>query len=180
VGEPADDLEVLARGRHVRLVRRGSWEYADRPGCTAIVMIVALTDDDRLVLVEQPRPPLDRTVIEVPAGLVGDEDAMAHEAPADAARRELEEETGYRAGRLEPLGAGATSPGITDEMVEVFLARGLRRVGAGGGTGGERIEVHLVALDELDDWLVRQRRRGAAVDLKVYAAAHFARRHDRP
>ena len=69
---PASDVRVLGEGRWLRLVDDGGWEYAERSGSNGVVVIVAVTDDDRLVLVEQYRPAVKARVIEAPAGLVGD------------------------------------------------------------------------------------------------------------
>src|SRR5436190_21784999 len=89
--------EVLYEGKFRRYVRRGGWEYVARRNVTGIVGIIAVTDDGKLVLVEQFRPPVGKNVIEIPAGLAGDVAGSEHEALAEAARRELLEETGYEA-----------------------------------------------------------------------------------
>lgn len=173
---PADDdrPQVLAAGRYLQLVRRGRWEYAQRCGCHGAVVIVAVTADRELVLTEQFRIPLDRAVIELPAGLVGDEDAG--DDTLSAARRELLEETGYAAASLEHLTFGPTSAGLSDEVVTLVRARGLRRVAAGGGVGEEQIVVHRVPLDDVPGWVERQTARGALVDPKVFAGLFFALR----
>ena len=97
---------ILADGKHLRFVRRSGWEYVERKGVTGIVGIVAVTDDRKLLLVEQYRTPVNQRVIEIPAGLVGDEAAMEEESQIAAARRELLEETGYYAESLSPLASG--------------------------------------------------------------------------
>src|SRR5215217_1288754 len=88
---------TIAEGKRVRLVRRGDWEFVTRKKSSGIVAIVAVTDDYKLVLVEQYRPPVAKSVIELPAGLAGDEAGHEQEDLLTAARRELLEETGYEA-----------------------------------------------------------------------------------
>src|SRR5688500_14489571 len=119
--------QVVAAGKYIELVRQGGWEFARRKGISGIVGIIAVTDDRKLLLVEQFRPPVGAQVIELPAGLAGD--AVGHEKEdlADAARRELLEETGYEARRMERVAAGAASAGMTDEIITLFRATGLTR-----------------------------------------------------
>ena len=95
--EPAKT--ILAEGKFLRLVRDGRWEYADRTRAQGAVVLVAVTDDNRLVLTEQYRIPLGQRVLELPAGLVGDIQGEEDEPLVTAADRELLEETGYQAGR---------------------------------------------------------------------------------
>jgi len=168
------ELRVIKETPYVALVERSGWTFVTRPGVTGIVTVVAVTERDELVLVEQFRDPLDRPVLELPAGLVGDEAEHEGESLETAARRELLEETGYTCEELTLLGEGATSPGITDEILTVFRAHGVRRVGEGGGVGGERITVHTVPLAGLRGWLASCEEEGAVVDLKLFGALHLA------
>lgn len=168
-------FETLAEGQFLRMVRRGSWEMVQRVGISGIVGMIAVTDDGQLVLVEQYRPPVDATVIEIPAGLAGDTEAGRDEPLAEAARRELLEETGYQAEFVEPVAVGAPSAGLSDEMTTLFLCTGLVRVGAGGGDDSEQIAVTEVPLAEVETHCRRRIEQGAVVDLKVYAALPFAR-----
>lgn len=167
--------KTLAEGKFLRMVCRGSWEMVQRVGVSGIVGMIAVTDDGKLVLVEQYRPPVDATVVEIPAGLAGDSEASPDEPLAEAARRELLEETGYRAGRVEPVAVGAPSAGLSDEMTTLFLCTGLARVGPGGGDDSEQIEVIEVPLADVEAYCRRRVEQGAVVDLKVYAALPFAR-----
>jgi ADP-ribose pyrophosphatase len=169
-------VEVLHEGRFVRLVRDGSWEYAERTNVCGIVVVIAVTGAGELILVEQLRVPVGRRVIELPAGLAGDEPGARGEALADAARRELLEETGYEAGALEYLSAGPSSSGLCSEVLSLFLARDVRKAGRGGGVEGENIELHVVPLAEVPRFLAEAERGGALVDAKVFAALHFAGR----
>lgn len=167
--------EVLFEGNYLQVIRRGRWEFAARTRATGVVGIVAVTTDRKLVLIEQFRLPVGRRVIELPAGLVGDEDDDS-EVPVAAAIRELEEETGYTAESMECLTVGPSSAGLTSEVVNLYLARGVRRIGEGGGTGGEEITVHEIPLDIVDGWLKGVRGERVLVDFKVYSALYFLQR----
>ncbi|KQT32982.1 NUDIX hydrolase [Sphingomonas sp. Leaf412] len=152
-------------GRFLRALRDGQWEYAARARDITAAVILAITDADEVILVEQYRVPLGCRTIEMPAGLVGDEDPG--EALEDAAARELEEETGYRAARIERLGQFASSPGMTSETFTFVRAHGLTRVGDGGGHEGEDITVHLVPRADVAAFVAARRRDGWAVDAKM-------------
>lgn len=170
------DARPLYRARHMTLVERDTWEFVVRSGITGIIAVVPVTSDRRLVLVEQHRIPVKANVIELPAGLVGD-DGDADEHLETAAQRELLEETGYEARCWRFLMEGPPSPGLSDEVVSFFLATGLRKVAAGGGVHDEDITVHEVPLDEAPAWLERQARHGKMVDPKIYAGLFFAMKH---
>ena len=165
---------VLAKGRWLTFIDDAGWEYVTRPGVTGIVVIVAVTGDQRLVLVEQYRPAVRQRVTELPAGLVGDVAGRHAESLLDAAVRELEEETGYRAAEMVPLFDGPIAVGVSDETVSFFDARGLVRVGAGGGDDTEDIAVHEVPLAELNAFLASQRAKGIGVDPKIFAGLFLA------
>jgi ADP-ribose pyrophosphatase len=174
MAKPGDKPRVLATGRYLTFIDEGGWEYVTRPGVTGIVVIVAVTDDERLVLVEQYRPAVHRHVVELPAGLVGDAAGRQTESLLDAAARELEEETGYRAGEMVALFEGPIAVGVSDETVSFFRARGLSRVGAGGGDDTEEITVHEVPLAELPSFLAAKQAAGLGVDPKIYAGLYLA------
>ncbi len=166
--------QLLASGRHLRLVERNGWEFVDRPGVTGVIGIVAVTDDRKLILVQQYRPPVGCDVIELPAGLAGDVAGSERESLADAAGRELLEETGYAAREMIYLTHGPPSAGLSSEVMTLLLATGLTRASAGGGEGSERITVHEVPLDAARDWLAQRLADGVLIDAKVYAALFFA------
>lgn len=168
-----DDPVVLAEGRHLRFVRRHGWEYVERPRVTGIAVVVALTPEGRLLLVEQFRRAVCAPVLELPAGLAGDVAGGEDEALEVAAVRELVEETGWQADQMEVLSAGPPSAGTSSEIVTFFRAHGLRRTGPGGGEGGEEITVHEIDLARALPWLEERRRAGALVDPKVYAGLFF-------
>jgi ADP-ribose pyrophosphatase len=172
--------QVLAEGEFVRLLRQGRWEYAQRTNTCGAVVIVAVTPEGKLLFVEQYRVPVQARVIELPAGLAGDEPGLEDEPKTNAARRELVEETGYEAQDVVLLTEGPTSAGLTSELVGLYLATGLRRVGPGGGDEGEEIEVHEIELERAADWLADQTAAGKLVDPKVYAGIFFAQRAGLP
>jgi ADP-ribose pyrophosphatase len=164
---------TLYTGKHLALVKEGHWEYADRTNAIGAAIVVAVTDEQKLLLVEQYRIPVHALTIELPAGIIGDEPGTVNEDQAEAARRELEEETGYRAEHMELLTHGPASSGLTSESVTLFLATRLRRVSAGGGVAHEEITVHEVSLHEVHAWLDAKAKAGVLVDPKVYAGLYF-------
>jgi len=169
-------MPVLATGRYLRLRQDNGWEWCERVNSTGVVVVVAVTAAGDLLLVEQHRPPVGGRVLELPAGLAGDLADARDEAFALAAARELEEETGYRADRIEHLTAGPVSAGMTSEVLTWFRAHGLARVGAGGGDASEDIVVHEVPLDGVEAFLDERIAAGTQVDPKVFAGLYFARR----
>lgn len=166
-------MTVAWSGKYIEVVVDGSWEYVKRARGIGAAVILALTDDGEVVLVEQPRVPLGRRCIELPAGLVGDE--TAGEGAAASAERELEEETGFAADRWDELGEFASSPGMVGETFRLFRATGLRRVGAGGGVSHEDIVTHVVKLSDVPEFLAAKRSEGCAVDVKLLAVLPYAR-----
>ena len=173
--EEQPEKKSLHQGRFLAMFERGGWEYVDRVGATGVVVILAVTDEDELVLVEQHRVPLGASVIELPAGLAGDLPDSRDEDFREAARRELLEETGYEAESIEFLCEGPPSAGLTSEIQTLLRATGLRKTGAGGGDETEDITVHTIALNVLDDWLGEAAQRGCLIDPKIYAGLYFLR-----
>ncbi|MFB3891994.1 MAG: NUDIX hydrolase [Phycisphaerae bacterium] len=165
--------KIVWQGKYLQVCLRDTYECVQRRGISGIVGIIAVTDAGRLVLVEQYRPAVKASVIELPAGLVGDTAGAADESLEDAARRELLEETGYQARGMAAVAQGSVSAGLSDEIITMMLASGLTRVGEGGGDEHEDITVHEVPLAELKDWLRQRQARGAVIDLKVYTALAF-------
>lgn len=160
----------IFEGKHLFVLERDGWEYAERKKSVEAVAIVAVTRDDEVILTEQYRRPVDAQVIDWPAGLVGDE---GENNPDATAKKELEEETGFRCERVERLASGPSSPGITSEIVTLYRALGAERVGEGGGVGGEKIRVHVVPRAEIERWLGEREREGVLIDLKVWGGLHF-------
>ena len=183
-----NDVSVY-RGKHLEFFRTAAgWEYVARANSSNGVTIVALTEEARLLLVEQKRAPLNKMVIELPAGLVapGEDETVA-------LRRELVEETGYTCAGVRFLCSGATSPGLTDEKNSLYFASGLTAVDGSKGDPpsedgsirhaktrglreeGESIVVHEVPLGAVIPWLAHQEELGAVIDLRVYAGLFFVK-----
>ncbi len=159
-----DDEEIMWAGNFVTAKRQGKWEYVARSRGIRAAVILAVEDGD-VLLVEQYRVPLGCNCIELPAGLIGDHDA--DEDSLESAARELEEETGYRAERLEDLGAFYSSPGMLSESFTLVRAHGLTKIGEGGGVDGENIIVHRVAVDQLPQFVAVKRAQGCVIDAKL-------------
>lgn len=155
---------IVWQGRYIAAKTKGRWEYVSRARGIKAAVILAV-EDGHVLLVEQFRVPLGRPCIELPAGLVGDESEDEHFA--EAAARELEEETGYRAERIEPLGEYYSSPGMVSESFHLVRAHGLTRVGDGGGVAGEGITPHRVPLADLSAFLDGKRAEGHAIDVRL-------------
>ena len=155
---------VVWEGKYIKVLQGGTWEYVARTRGIQAAVILAV-EDDHVILVEQYRVPLGKRCLELPAGLVGDEDAG--ESVEASAARELEEETGYRAAGIEPLGFFHSSPGMVSEGFTLVRATGLARVGAGGGQAEEDITVLRVPLATIADVVTAKRAEGVAIDVKL-------------
>jgi ADP-ribose pyrophosphatase len=164
----------LCVGQHLALRADGHWEFAERTNATGGVVILAFTERDELLLVEQYRPPVRRSVISLPAGLTGD--GGAAEDAVVSALRELEEETGYRAERVHRLAEGPSSPGLTSEMMTFFRAEGVRRIEGAVIDPGEGITLHVVPMENLHAWLHERENEGMLIDYKIFAALYLARK----
>ncbi|MFM5906136.1 MAG: NUDIX hydrolase [Novosphingobium sp.] len=158
--------QIVWQGRFVTAKVNGKWEYVSRSRGIRAAVILAI-DDGHAILVEQFRVPLGRNCIELPAGLIGDGEGDSDEDDLTAAARELEEETGYCAGRLESLGEFWSSPGMVTESYSLVRAHDLTKVGEGGGTDSENITVHRVALGQLEEFIAQRRALGDAIDGKL-------------
>jgi ADP-ribose pyrophosphatase len=157
--------EVMWQGRFIAAKKRGRWEYVSRTHGGSAAVIVAIDDEDCVLLVEQHRVALGRRCLELPAGLIGDDGA--DETPEAAAARELEEETGYRAASITSLGDYYSSPGMVSESFTLVRACGLARVSDGGGVDGEEITVHRVPLTDIAAFVAARRAGGCAIDVKL-------------
>lgn len=160
----AAEPEVMWAGKYLRAMRRGRWEYASRTNEVRAVVIFGEVDG-KVVLVEQQRVPIDGKCLELPAGLVGDEDRSA--TVEETAIKELEEETGYTADRVERLGDFYSSPGMIAEGFTLVRATGLKKIGDGGGTEHEDIVVHLVPRAEMAEFVAAKRAEGVGIDVKL-------------
>jgi len=157
-------LQTMWQGKYISALKRGRWEFVSRTGSTNAVVILA-EHEDKVILIEQYRVPVGRRCVELPAGLVGDEDKNA--TVEGTAVKELEEETGFTADRIERLGEFHSSPGMVAESFTLVRAHGVRKVGEGGGTEHEDITVHLVPRAEIPAFVEQRRAAGCAVDVKL-------------
>lgn len=159
--------QVMWAGRFITAKTRGKWEYVTRSRGIRAAVILAVDAQDHVLLVEQFRVPLGKPCLELPAGLIGDHDDVAGEDAIVAAARELEEETGYRAARIEVVGEFYSSPGMVSESFTLLTAHDLTRVGTGGGVDGEDITVHRVPIGGLEEFIAGARQRGLGIDVRL-------------
>ncbi len=160
----SENEEIVWQGRFITAKTRGKWEYVSRARGIKAAVILAI-DNGHVLLVEQFRVPLGANCLELPAGLVGDENEG--ERLEAAAARELEEETGYRADRIERVGEFYSSPGMVSESFFFVRALGLEKVGEGGGVDGENIIVHRIPLNDMSDFIAKKRCEGCVMDAKL-------------
>ncbi len=168
-----DDLpppDIMWQGKYVRALKRGQWEYVSRANDIGAVVILA-EFEGKVILIDQPRVPIGGRCVELPAGLVGDEDPNA--TVESSAIKELEEETGFTADRVERLGDFHGSPGILSESFTLVRAHGVRRIGDGGGNHDEDITVHLVARDDIPAFAEQMRDEGYSIDVKLLIFMDF-------
>jgi len=163
-------LEVMWEGKFVRAIKRGRWEYVSRTGSVNAVVIIA-EHEGKVLIIDQYRVPVGKRCLELPAGLVGDEDE--HATVEDTAVKELEEETGFTCDRVERLGDFHSSPGMVAESFTLVRAHGVRKVGEGGGTEHEEIEVFLVPRAEIPGFVASRRALGVSVDVKLLNFMNF-------
>jgi ADP-ribose pyrophosphatase len=159
--------KTVWQGKFIAAKTKGKWEYVSRTRGIKAAVILAVDDHDHVLLVEQFRVPLGKPCIELPAGLIGDSDQHIGEDPTAAAGRELEEETGYRAARMDVVGEFYSSPGMVSEAFTLLRARDLTKVSAGGGVDGEDITVHHVPLSGLAAFINQRRAMGDGIDVRL-------------
>ncbi|MBV9528532.1 NUDIX hydrolase, partial [Sphingomonas sp.] len=134
-------------------------------------VVILAEHDGRVILIDQPRVPLGKRCLELPAGLVGDTDPDA--TIEGTAVKELEEETGFTARHVERLGDFYASPGMVSEGFTLVRATGLSKIGDGGGDEGENINVHLVPRADVPAFIEQKRREGFGVDVKLLLFLDF-------
>jgi 8-oxo-dGTP pyrophosphatase MutT (NUDIX family) len=146
-------------------------QYIDHPGASAIV---AVDDDDRVLLIQQYRHPIRHRDWEIPAGLLD----IAGESPLETARRELAEEVDLVAADWEPLVSVLPTPGCSDEVVHVFLARGLTAVGHAHAREAEEADIRIewVPLADAVSGVLEGRLRNGILATSLLAAAERLRR----
>ena len=156
-------------GRYLSLREIDDWEFATRPNATGVVGIFAMTAQNEVIFVEQYRRPMQARVLEICAGLIGDEPEHAGESLEDCARRELLEETGYETPEMTHLLSSPTSAGMTNETTHLFFANRCEKVASGGGVAGEDITTHLIPISDVADFLASAQTRGLLIDFKIHA-----------
>ncbi|MEV7828959.1 NUDIX hydrolase [Microbacterium enclense] len=146
-------------------------QYVAHPGAAAVV---AIDDDERVVLIQQYRHPIKERDWEIPAGLLD----VAGEPPIETAKRELTEEVDLEADRWQHLVSMHTTPGGNDEVVHVFLARGLRTVETDYEREHEEsdMRVERLALADVIDGVLAGRLRNGILATGALAAAEVLRR----
>lgn len=164
MSESVSPVEVRWQGKYLTVKQRGSWEYVSR-GRNIRAAVILAVEDGHVLLVEQYRVPLGHNCLELPAGLIGDD--SDDEAPETAALRELEEETGYTAAKIEALGEYYSSPGMVSESFTLMKASGLTKISEGGGVEGEDITVHRVPVDTIARFVDEKREAGCGIDVKL-------------
>ncbi len=167
--EDSGPAEVMWEGKYVRALKRGRWEYVSRVGDVRAVVIFA-EYEGKTILIEQPRIAVGGRCLELPAGLVGDEDPGA--TVEETAVKELEEETGFTATRIERLGDFHSSPGMLSEGFTLVRAHGVRPTGE---SHEEDIAVHLVPRADIPAFVEQKRAEGLAIDVKLLLFLDFAR-----
>lgn len=138
-----DDVELPDGNKSKR-------EIVKHPGAVAII---AITDDNQIIFVEQYRKPLERSLIEIPAGKL-----EPNEQPETTALRELEEETGYTTNKLDYITAFYTSPGFADELIHIYYTNELIRLDEPVALDeDEFVEVHYLSLEESEQYMLEQK-----------------------
>lgn len=168
--DDAGPLEIMWEGKYVKALKRGKWEFAGRSRDIRAVVIIA-EHEGKVILIDQPRVAVGSRCLELPAGLIGDEDPNA--TVETTAVKELEEETGYTAETVERLGDFYASPGMLSESFTLVRVHGVRKIGEGGGTEHEDINVHLVPREEIPAFVAARRAEGMAVDVKLLLFMNF-------
>lgn len=173
------NIKTLHEGKFIRLLSRGGWEHIQRTNCNGVAVMVALTEHEEILLVQQYRPPIDQDSIELPAGLIDDGEGPDGEDGLDAAKRELLEETGYVSDRWHEVFSGPGGAGASTDILYFYLAFGAKKMAEGGGDLREKIKVHKVAINDIDEWLCVQASSGVPVDPKIYAGLYLLNKYNK-
>lgn len=173
MNDSESQVRIIAETQYLQLVECNNWSYVRRNDCVRVVAVAAVTANDEIILVEQFRPPVQTTVIELPAGLAGDIEGEKDESLQRAAERELLEETGFVAKSWKHVVDLSSSAGMTNEVVTLFRAADLSRQTQGGGVDREEIIVHQIPVGKAGDWLQMQQKSGKLIDGRVYAGLYL-------
>ncbi len=141
----------------------GIREVAVHPGGAVVVPV---KDNGKIIFVNQFRYPFQKNILELPAGKLD-----KNEDPFDCAVRELEEETGYKAGKIEKLGYIYTTPGFCTEVLHIYLAKDLKEGNHNREEGEHEMEVHEFSLNEIEEKIANNE----IVDAKSICGFHLAK-----
>ncbi|TQR21057.1 NUDIX domain-containing protein [Psychrobacillus vulpis] len=163
--------ELKYKGRIITLLvdevllpngKKGNREIIKHPGAVAVI---AITEDRKIILVEQYRKALERSIVEIPAGKI-----EPNERPEITALRELEEETGYTTETLQYIQSFATSPGFADEIIHLYLAENIVKLEEKADLDeDEFVELMHVTLQEMDTMITNKE----VYDAKTAFAYHW-------
>jgi len=151
-----DQIEYTSGNRSVR-------EVAEHPGGAVVVPV---TDDGKIIMVTQHRFPVDKVLLELPAGKLG-----KNENPLHCAARELEEETGYKSDNVIEIGSIYTTPGYSTEKLWIYLAKDLKQGNHNREEGEFGMEVFKFTLKEIEDKIYN----GEIVDGKTICGIYLAK-----
>ncbi len=165
--------KILYQGNWLNFCKTDNYEYVKRKKCSGVAIIIAVNEDNKLILTKQHRIAVNGQVLELPAGLVGDEENQENESNINAAKRELLEETGYEARSIREVAEGPISPGLSNEVMTFFYTDDIVKKHNGGGNESENITVCEVALSKLDEYIKRSAKQGLLIDSKIYIARYF-------
>ncbi|WNB93648.1 NUDIX hydrolase [Bacillus sp. NEB1478] len=127
----------------------GKREIVKHPGAVAVL---AVTDDGKILMVEQFRKPLEKTIVEIPAGKL-----EKGENPLECAKRELLEETGYSCEKIESIGSFYTSPGFADELIHLYFTDTLIHKGEQMTDEDEFVNVLEISIAEAKEMMKNQK-----------------------
>lgn len=173
------NLKILHEGKFIRLLSRDGWEHIERTNCNGVAVMVAVTEDDEILLVQQHRPPINAECIELPAGLIDDGEGEDGETGLTAAKRELLEETGYVSDEWHEAFSGPGGAGASADILNFYIAIDAKKVGPGGGDSTEKIEIHKVSRKNIDFWIQEKVSEGIPVDPKIYAGLYLLNKYNK-
>lgn len=168
------DETVIHRGTWLTFHNKNGYEFVTRTKARAAAIIIAITPQREIILVEQYRMAVQSVVLELPAGLVGDDATYEKESILDAAKRELLEETGYEANTMQEVAAGPISSGLSGEAMTFCYSDTLTKRHEGGGIDDEDITVRVVKLDDIHDFIAQRKAAGLMIDPKIFIGLYFA------
>ncbi|QWR76592.1 NUDIX hydrolase [Candidatus Magnetomonas plexicatena] len=147
------------------------WEAFKRQNCDGIIAVVPFTKDGQVVVIKQFRPPVEKYVIEFPAGL-----SDRGESLIDVAHRELLEETGYSTPVMELLATGPLSAGASTEVLTVFVAVDAEKTSAQNLDHGEEIEIITLPVKDFYQNVYALENENTYIDLKLFGLFELAKK----